>query len=59
MIVSRKRVQLIERMANSYRHRKLNRVKDRHDLQVSKAQHPSRARSLHGKNSNLEKANDR
>ena len=59
MQLNRKRVQLIERLANSYRHRKLNRFEDKHDRQVSKAQHPSRARAVHRENSSLEKTNDR
>ena len=58
MKINRKRVQLIERLANYYRHRNYDRAKERHDLQVSKAQHPSRARSVHRSNASLEEIND-
>jgi len=59
MKVKRKRVQLIERLANYYRHSRINRAKDRHDLHLSKAQHPSRARSFNRSVTTLEERNDR
>ena len=58
MKVNRKRVHLIERMANKYRHRQPHRVEDRNSLQVSKAQHPSRTRSLSRSNTSLEAKHD-
>jgi hypothetical protein len=58
MHINRKRVNLIERMANKYRHRQPHRVEDRNALQVSKAQHPSRTRSLDRANASLEAEHD-
>jgi len=58
MHINRERVNLIERMANKYRHRQPHRVEDRHNLQISKAQHPSRTRSLNRANASLETGND-
>jgi hypothetical protein len=54
MKVNRKRVKLIERMAYIYRHRKIVGAQVRHDLQASKAKHPSRARSSDRENASLE-----
>ena len=58
MKINQRRVQLIERLANYYRHRQSNRAKERHDIQVSKSQHPSRARSVHRSHASLEEIND-
>ena len=52
-------VRQYERLANKFRHIQDNRAKDRHDLHLSKAKHPSRARSNGWQNASLEEVNDR
>lgn len=58
MKLNQRMVKLSERMANKYRHRYLNGSKGGNDLHLSKAKHPSRARSIHGANAYLEARND-
>ena len=59
MKINRKLVHRIEGLAHYYRHRSINRAKDRHDLHLSKAKHPSRARSHDRQPTSLEARNDR
>ena len=54
MKVNLKWIRNYERLVNKYRHLKVNGVEDRHDIHVSKAQHPSRPRSVHRANASLE-----
>jgi hypothetical protein len=58
MHINRRRVNLIERMANKYRHRQSHRVEVRDSLSISKAQHPSRTRSHNRANASLEAEHD-
>jgi len=58
MKINLRRVIKHERMAYIYRHRKINGSKVRHDLQTSKAKHPSRARSTDRQQTTLEQVND-
>ena len=58
MKIKRKLVSKYERMAYKYRHRTINRAENRHDLHLSKAQHPSKARSAHRQNASMETSND-
>jgi len=54
MKINRKKVKLIERMAYLYRHRQIVGSQVRHDIQASKAKHPSRARSTDRQQAPLE-----
>ena len=42
-----------ERMANKYRYSKDNWVEVRNSTQLSKSQHPSQTRQIHGENTSL------
>lgn len=47
-----------ERLAYKYRHSKTNWIKNRNSTHISKSQHPSRTRQIHGENSSLEIRNN-
>lgn len=47
-----------ERLANKYRYSKDNWIKSGNSAQLSKSQHPSQTRQIHGENSSLENRND-
>ena len=53
MKLSRKLKDKHERMANKYRYSKDNWIKDRNSTQLSKSQHPSQTRQIHGENTSL------
>jgi len=58
MKLNRKLKDKHERMANKYRYSKDNWIKDRNSTQLSKSQHPSQTRQIHGENSSLENRNN-
>ena len=58
MKLNRKLKDKHERMANKYRYSKDNWIKDRNSTQLSKSQHPSQTRQIHGENSSMENRND-
>ena len=59
MKINRKLVNRIEGLAHYYRHRTTNRAKDRQDLHLSQAQHPSRTRSHDRQSTTMEARNNR
>ncbi len=58
MKLNRKLLNKHERLANKYRYSGINRVESRNSAQLSKSQHPSQTRQIHGENSSLENRND-